>query len=154
MVAAGEVVLRGAVAADAAAVAALYLRARKELLPFAPLAHADDAVRAWTAAQLLPAGGTTVATVGGVIVGFVTLDHRDGSWIDQLYLQPPWIGRGIGTRLLDHARAVLVPPIRLYTFQANERARRFYERHGFRPVAFSDGAGNEERCPDVLYEWP
>jgi len=154
MVDAGEVVLRAAVAADAAAVAALYLRARKELLPFAPLAHADDAVRAWMAAQLIPAGGTTVATAGGEVVGFVSLDRRDGSWIDQLYLQPQWIGRGVGPRLLAHARAVLVPPIRLYTFQANDRARRFYERHAFRAVAFTDGAGNEERCPDVLYEWP
>jgi hypothetical protein len=32
-------------------------------------------------------------------------------------------------------------------------ARRFYERHGYIAVAFSDGSGNEERCPDVLYEW-
>jgi GNAT superfamily N-acetyltransferase len=154
MVAAGEVVLRAAVAADAAAVAALYLRARKQLLPFAPLAHADDAVRGWIAGQLIPAGGTTVATVGGEVVGFVSVARREIGWIDQLYLQPEWIGRGVGRRLLDHARVVLTPPIRLYTFQANERARRFYERHGFRPVAVSDGAGNEERCPDVLYEWP
>jgi hypothetical protein len=28
----------------------------------------------------------------------------------------------------------------------------FYERHGFRAIAFSDGSANEERCPDVLYE--
>jgi hypothetical protein len=46
----------------------------------------------------------------------------------------------------------LAPPIRLYTFQANAGARRFYERHGFVPIEFTDGQANEERCPDVLYE--
>jgi hypothetical protein len=31
-------------------------------------------------------------------------------------------------------------------------ARRFYERHVFKAVQFSDGQSNEEKCPDVLYE--
>jgi len=39
------------------------------------------------------------------------------------------------------------------TLEANQRARAFYERRGFRAIAFGDGSGNEERCPDVLYEW-
>ncbi len=73
-------------------------------------------------------------------------------WIDQLYLHPSAIGRGIGSQLLDRAKQELGPLIRLYTFQANTASRRFYERHGFRSVAFSDGHANEERCPDVLYE--
>jgi hypothetical protein len=29
------------------------------------------------------------------------------------------------------------------------RARRFYERHGFQVVAFTDGERNEEKMPDV-----
>jgi GNAT superfamily N-acetyltransferase len=74
------------------------------------------------------------------------------SWIDQMYLDPTHVGRGIGALLLAHALATLPRPIRLYTFQRNEGARRFYERHGFRAVEFSDGSGNEERCPDVLFE--
>jgi hypothetical protein len=47
----------------------------------------------------------------------------------------------------------LEPPVRLYVFQANIRARQFYERHGFSAIDFGDGSLNEERCPDVLYEW-
>lgn len=43
-------------------------------------------------------------------------------------------------------------PLRLYTFQANHGAMRFYERHDFLAIAFTDGQANEERCPDVLYE--
>ena len=30
---------------------------------------------------------------------------------------------------------------------------RFYERHDFRILELGDGSGNEEGCPDVLYEW-
>jgi GNAT superfamily N-acetyltransferase len=67
-------------------------------------------------------------------------------WIDQLYLRPELVGRGIGSLLLEHARAELNPPIRLYTFQQNHAAMRFYERHGFRPLSFTDGRGNEEHC--------
>ena len=77
----------------------------------------------------------------------------DCGWIDQLYLLPGWVGHGIGTRLLELARRELPSPIRLYTFQCNDRARRFYERRGFEAISFGDGSGNEEKCPDVLYEW-
>ena len=34
-----------------------------------------------------------------------------------------------------------------------ERARHFYEARGFEAIAFGNGSHNEERCPDVLYEW-
>ena len=42
---------------------------------------------------------------------------------------------------------------RLWVFQANAGARRFYERHGLRVVRLTDGAANEEKTPDALYEW-
>jgi GNAT superfamily N-acetyltransferase len=145
---------RAATVDDAPAVASVYLRSRKELVPCAPLAHSVEQVREWIRGQLIPAGRTTVALVGGQVVGLLAVSSgADYSWIDQLYLLPAWIGHGIGTKLLNLARAELPPPIRLYTFQVNERARRFYESRGFRAIAFGDGSGNEEKCPDVLYEW-
>jgi GNAT superfamily N-acetyltransferase len=146
--------LRPATVADADAVADVYLRSRKELVACAPLAHSDEDVRDWIRGRLIPAGRATVAVVDGLVVGLLSVaGAADGSWIEQLYLHPAWIARGIGTRLLELARAELPPPIRLYTFQCNERARDFYERRGFRAVSFGDGSGNEEKCPDVLYEW-
>ena len=42
---------------------------------------------------------------------------------------------------------------RLWVFQGNEGARRFYERQGLRLVELTDGSANEEREPDALYEW-
>jgi len=145
---------RPAVPADAESVAEVYLRSRKELVACAPLAHSDESVRGWVRARLIPAGRTTVVVVDGTIVGFLTVaSGGDCSWIEQLYLHPAWIGRGVGTELLERARAELSPPIRLYTFQCNTRARDFYERRGFRAVKLGDGSGNEEKCPDILYEW-
>jgi hypothetical protein len=41
----------------------------------------------------------------------------------------------------------------LWTFQRNALARRFYEKEGFVAVRETDGSGNEEREPDVLYLW-
>ena len=87
------------------------------------------------------------------IVGVLAVSQSDGaSWITQLYVEPGYWGTGIGTQLLRTALGALSQPIRLYTFQQNVAARRFYERFGFKPIAFGDGSTNEERCPDVLYE--
>ena len=145
---------RQATAADADGVADVFLRSRKELVACAPLVHSDQDVRGWIGRTLIRAGRTTVATMDGLIVGFMT-GSNDGrySWIDHLYLLPGWIGRGIGTQLLDCARRELSSPIRLYTFQCNQGARHFYEDRGFKAIAFGDGSGNEEKCPDILYEW-
>ncbi len=41
----------------------------------------------------------------------------------------------------------------LWTFQSNIGAQRFYNRHGFLEVMRTDGAGNEERSPDIRYRW-
>ncbi len=148
-----NVILRPALPADAAGVAEVYLASRKTFLPFAPLAHSDADVRRWIADELVPSGSVIVATIADEPVGMMALS-RDVQldWIDQLYVHPSAVGRGIGSQLLHHARQELGPLIRLYTFQANAASRRFYERHGFRAVAFSDGHTNEEHCPDVLYE--
>ncbi|TKT00249.1 GNAT family N-acetyltransferase [Streptomyces lasalocidi] len=62
-------------------------------------------------------------------------------------------GRGIGDRFVSLARQRSPRGLTLWTFQVNEPAHRFYERHGFTAVEFTDGSGNEEREPDVRYEW-
>ena len=147
-----RVSLRAATSADAPGIADVYLASRKAFLSFAPLAHPDDEVRRWIATTLVPAGNVVVAEEAARVVGMVATSAADGvSWIDHLYLHPELTGRGIGTQLLARALEGLPPPVRLYTFQANTGARRFYERHGFRAISFGDGSGNEEGCPDVLY---
>lgn len=145
--------LRDAKAEDASAIAQVLLASRKEFLPYAPLRHSEAEIAQWMREVLIPSGGVTVACFGAQVVGFLAIAQEDGvSWVNQLYLLPSHVGAGIGSRLLAQALRELAPPVRLYTFQANVRARSFYERNGFVPVKFSDGESNEERCPDVLYE--
>jgi GNAT superfamily N-acetyltransferase len=148
-----QVDVRRAEPSDSEAAADVYLESRKQLVACAPLVHPDAAVRLWIREQLIPSGGVTVATVDGRIAGFVAVSRdAEFGWVDQLYVRPELVGRGIGSLLLEVARETLSGPIRLYTFQANQRAKAFYEHHGFRVVAYGDGSGNEERCPDILYE--
>lgn len=78
---------------------------------------------------------------------------RDGS-VEQLYLEPGWTGRGIGSVLIGLAKERRPAGLELWTFQVNAGARRFYERHGFRVAEITDGSANEERQPDVRYVWP
>ena len=146
--------LRPAAAADAPRVADLLIDTRSVFMPYAPSVHSEDEVREWVARKLLPSRGVVVAEIDGSIVGAMHTERTDAaSWITQMAVDPAHVGNGIGSLLLAHAMGTLPQPIRLYTFQANVRARRFYERHGFNAVEFTDGQGNEERCPDVLYEF-
>jgi len=43
--------------------------------------------------------------------------------------------------------------LRLWTFESNTGAQRFYERHGFVATDRTDGRNNEEGAPDILYVW-
>ncbi len=140
--------IRPAVDGDAAHLAELYLRSRRLVMPGFVWPHDDFDVRKWMAATTVPRGVTWVATVGGVPVGLAVVA---AGWIEQLYVDPPWIGRGVGRRLLEHALVVTAGEVQVWVFQANHRARAFYERHGFVAAEFTDGAGNDERRPDVRY---
>lgn len=134
-------------------IAHLYLSSRKEYLSFAPLIHSDEEIIRWVREDLLRKSEVFVALDRGKIVGMMALVPGDGfGWLDHLYLLPGSTGSGIGSALLEIAKERF-ERFRLYTFQENVSARRFYERHGLLAVELSDGEGNEERCPDVLYEW-
>jgi GNAT superfamily N-acetyltransferase len=146
-----EVVLRRATGADAAAVADVWLRSYTAALPGVRRAHTDDEVRAWIRDVVVPERETWVAGTGGVVVGLMVLGPGE---IDQLYLHPDWRGRGVGDRLVALAKELFPSGLSLWTFQVNEPAARFYERHGFVAVERTDGRGNEEREPDVRYVWP
>ncbi len=77
----------------------------------------------------------------------------NGDELSQLYLDPDWRGRGLGDRFVELAKERSPEGLELWTFQVNKPAHRFYERHGFVAVEFTDGSTNEEREPDVRYVW-
>ena len=51
--------------------------------------------------------------------------------LDHLYVRPGRTGMGLGSRFVRLAKTRCPDGLDLYTFQVNERARRFYERNGF-----------------------
>jgi GNAT superfamily N-acetyltransferase len=101
------------------------------------------------AAHMIDLGWVHVAEDKGTVVGFCARNCDD---LDALYVAAGKRGQGIGAALLRHAQSA-VDRLELWTFQANEGAQRFYLRHGFVEVQRTDGSGNDERLPDIQYEW-
>jgi GNAT superfamily N-acetyltransferase len=156
MTGAQKIVIRrpnpGRFTAEADAVTALFIDARRAALPKVKVLRTEAETYEWMREIVFPRRSIRIAELDGDIVGFAA---RDGAWLEHLYVKVGFTGRGIGSELLNvvvsEAKPV-TPVLRLYAFQSNEGARRFYERHGFVAVTFGDGTGNEEGEPDVRYE--
>ncbi|HET7326441.1 MAG TPA: GNAT family N-acetyltransferase [Nocardioidaceae bacterium] len=142
--------IRPATDEDAAAVAHVLIGSRRANLgSVPPLKRSDAEVHAWVRTMLLLEREVWVVDVGRV-VGVLALDAE---WLDQLYLLPEYAGQGIGAALLDLAKVLRPDGFGLWVFVSNTGAQRFYERHGLVEVERTDGAGNDERVPDIHYTW-
>ena len=147
---AADVTLRRAGPEDGPALGDVWLASWRATFDFPP-GHPDEDVRTWLATEMLPSRETWVATdPGGRVVALMALSE---AMVDQLYVTPDWIGRGVGGRLIDLAKARRPDGVDLFCFAVNARARSFYEHRGFVAVATGDGSGNEERQPDIRYAW-
>ena len=144
------VAVRAATAADADAVTAVFLAARAASMPWLPRVHSDEETRDWVEHVVLRRLRTWVAAEDDAVLGFATLGPGT---LEHLYLRPDRLRQGIGSRLFRQAQAGSPGGFTLHVFARNAPARAFYERHGCRVVATGDGSGNEEREPDVTYEW-
>ena len=111
------------------------------------IAHAAEMVaRGWvTVAE----GGRDLAGDRPGLAGFMA---RDETRIHALYVAAQARGAGLGAALLEAAKRSC-DRLDLWTFQNNLGARRFYERHGFRELERTEGAGNDENLPDIRYRW-
>lgn len=139
--------IRPATESDAAGIAAYYCDIR---LATVPSIHPEAEVAEWIRTVMIPRGGSWVWEEGGEVVGW--LDVHDG-WVNQLQCARGATGKGIGKRLLDFAKERSPEELRLWAFQVNTGARRFYAREGFIEEYWGDGADNEEGEPDVRMVW-
>lgn len=146
-----DLLLRPATVEDAAAVAAVHLRARAAS-PMPPGVHADAEVVVWLGSRIGGPDGDEVwvAEAGGEVVGYARFTR---TWLDDLYVDPDHAGRGVGTALLELVKARLPRGFGLWVFVVNEPARAFYADRGLVERERTDGSANEERAPDIRMEW-
>ena len=154
--------LRPARPSDLAAVLDVFLAcwrtAYRGVLPQQTLdAMTDEAAAALWAEALRDAGSEVLdADLAGTLVGVVRWTLADGT-VQSLYVDPRHQGQGIGAALLAAATGSFaqhgLPQARLWVFEANAAARRFYEHQGW----VADGTTRvEERfgAPEVRLERP
>lgn len=111
--------------------------------------HTLEEARDFFRDHLLPSCTVWVAEESGNLLGMLALE---APWIRQLAVFPESQRRGVGTALLGKARECSPVELRLFTFQRNDKARAFYERHGFTIVALGISPAPELE-PDVEYRW-
>jgi GNAT superfamily N-acetyltransferase len=120
----------------------------------------DDGARMRQVFRTRPWQRTIVAAEGEGIIGYasfgpeidvfapwphpISAAGRQGQVgeVYALYVHPAWWSTGTGRALMDHVLAKIsragYPDVMLWALERNARARRFYERAGFRP----DGASH------------
>lgn len=152
-------IVRPATIADAPAIGGLHVRAWRTayrgVMPDEYLdgLQADDRAAMWagTLERADPDQAILVVEDGADVVGFAAVGPARGlDATGELYainLDPGWWGRGFGSALLAAAtewlRGLDHPEAILWVVRENNRARRFYEHHGWS----TDGA---EKRDEVL----
>jgi len=156
---------RDASPADTAALAALgratfietfgHLYDPEDLAAFLPT-HSEEA---WREQLESPDFAVRVAEDGGALVGYAKLGPKSLPYetaapaleLRQIYVLKPWHGAGIAQALMEwvlaEARRRGAHELYLSVYVDNHRARRFYERYGFRfaaPYKFMVGKQADE----------
>lgn len=144
-----DVAIRRGLPVESDALAELLWRVRRQSLgAIPPGVHPVEEMRGWMASAVFGSLEVWVAEAAGQPVGLMILKRPD--WLEHLYIDADFAGQGVGSRFVELAKRELGAGLQLWTFQSNEGARRFYERHGFVAAQFTDG-DNEEGSPDVRY---
>ncbi len=116
----------------------------------------DACERRWLSRIENEAHQTVVLLRGEQIVGFASVgkspdkDAVGAGEISRIYLHPSLIGQGHGKQMMQWCEETLAAcgssTMKLWVFELNERARNFYEKHGFHP----DGCTKHEYDATLL----
>lgn len=98
--------------------------------------------------QVVPHNRVRLAWAGSELVAFMASTPRT---VTLLHVAVAHVRRGIGSTLLRLAQQESSGTLSLFTFARNERACRFYERHGFTVAA--RGFEPFWQLDDVQYVW-
>ena len=146
-----DCIIREASLSDMTAVAQVFRLCRETALPFLPSLHTPEEDLEFFSNVVFPKNYLFVAIACDTkrICGFIAFSN---DFVDHLYVHPESQGLGLESRLLNVAKKQSVS-LKLWTFQKNLMARKFYSEQGFIQIEETDGTGNEEKEPDVLLEW-
>lgn len=135
-----DIKLRAMQSEDQAELAQLYLTTRKNHFSWVDNPKLSDFDYATTGEHV------QVAVIQNEIVGFASLSEWD-SFLHLLFVKTNWQNNGVGKALLNWARTSSHLPLELKVVQANQAARRFYDREGFKVIAY----GNYANPTNVTY---
>lgn len=142
-----SVIIRAYCDADWPAVCAVHDRARPDELrgscdprAFVPLAADQEDAADFQRSRKF------VACLADQIVGFVGVD---GTYLSWLYVDPAYYGQGIGRQLLRWGVDLMGPQAWTVVLMGNTRARRLYEKEGFRVVRTSEGFNAGYPCTSM-----
>lgn len=77
----------------------------------------------------------TVADRDGDVIGFAAIKSQL-SVLDQLFIRPEFIGKGLGRALLEHCRLLMPQGFTLHTATTNDRACSFYLKAGLKFLGY------------------
>jgi ribosomal protein S18 acetylase RimI-like enzyme len=129
----------------------LWRRAREDAQPWleARLGHTHEDDLRFFRDVVMSENHVWLVVDGDTVCGLLAIA---GARVSQLHVDPAHQGAGVGSALLAHAKALAPRGLELHTHRRNARARRFYERRGFRAVALGTSPPPESE-PDVAYAW-
>lgn len=155
--------IRLAAAEDAGAIAGVQVRAwwraYAEYVDVTRFGSVEEREERWRERLGEPGAAVLVWDESGVLGGFCAVgpaterEEPPAGEIHALYVDPPAQNAGVGSALLGAGEGMLAEDLGvaaavLWVFEANEPARRFYERKGWR----HDGATREDAwAPEVRY---
>lgn len=144
------VVLRPYMQADEDAAIELWRSAWQRHYPHIDFAQRVDWWRARWRDELAPTVTISVAESHGKMVGFVTVDPKNG-YLDQIVVAPEAWGSDIANLLMAEARRISPNGLDLKVNADNARAIRFYEKHGFRKTG--EDVNPRSGAPIYLMRW-
>lgn len=141
--------IRLATPEDAPGIIDVYLRAR-ERMTYLPEVHTPDEIGDYIRQLVLPNREVWIAERDERLLGFAALGKGT---LEHLYVHPWAQSFGVGSALLEKAKARRPEGLEVWVFQKNAGGRRFFETRGFTLQKLTEGEANEEQEPDALYAW-
>ncbi|MCI3178718.1 acetyltransferase [Caulobacter sp. CCUG 60055] len=110
-----------------------------------------SALEVMVARDYLPSVRLWVAEEGGRATGFMGLSQAH---VDSLFIDPDARGRGIGRRLMAHARSLVGGALSVDVNEQNDQAVGFYRRIGFQQTGRSSLDDQGRPYPLLHMTWP